>query len=454
MRLKLPEFTSFYKDKRVWIAAAVVGFLFLCAFYSLSNTPLQDQKRWAVAKRGSLTVDLVESGEIRAIISFDVKVPMIWGDLQIVKMVDDGTIVKAGDFVAQIDPTPMVTRLKEIYESLETAQLELKALDADQETRASQLETDLKSSELSKELADLKKGMMKFESPLIQNQAELGYQKQMLVLDEVQTRMKNQKIIDNASRTRVLMNVQHSLEWKERIESRIKELTLTAPIGGMIVYTEVGGRGVPRRKIQVGDKPWPSQILASIPDPTKMETVIRVNEVDASKVLVGDKVEITLDAFENTVYHGEVTRVSKLADKKNFRAQIKDFEVGIKIQESDSNLKPGMTTKARIVLDEFPNVLYIPVGAVYEDKGKPVVFKKKNPKKPTPVELGKRNDRFVVMRQGLQTGDEISLLPPAPEFQPLGRAAEMERRAQEQAKLKANPDSSFTPAASRYTGNK
>ncbi|MDP2982440.1 MAG: efflux RND transporter periplasmic adaptor subunit [Candidatus Latescibacter sp.] len=454
MRLKLPGFTFFFKDKRVWIAAAVVGFLFMCAFYSLSNPPQQDQKRWAVAKRGSLSVDLVESGEIRAIISFDVKVPMIWGDLQIVKMVDDGTIVKAGDFVAQIDPTPMVTRLKEVYESLETAQLELKALDADQETRAFQLETDLKSSELSKELADLKKGMLKFESSLIQNQAELGYQKQMLVLDEVQTRMKNQKIIDVASRSRVLMNVQQSQEWKDRIEQRIKELTLTAPIGGMVVYTEVGGRGVPRRKIQVGDKPWPSQILASIPDPSKMETVIRVNEVDATKILVGDKVEITLDAFEKTVFHGDVTRVSKLADKKNWRAQIKDFEVGIKIKETDSSLKPGMTTQARIVLDEFPNVLYIPVGTVYEDKGKPVVFKKKNPKKPVQVELGKRNDRFVVVRQGLQTGDEISWLPSAPEFQPLGRAAEIERRAQEMAKLKANPDSSFTPAASRFSGNR
>ena len=251
----------------------------------------------------------------------------------------------------------------------------------------------------------------------------------------------------------MLMHLRHHKEWKDRIETRIRELTLTAPISGMVVYKEIGGHGVPRRKIQVGDKPWPSQPIVSIPDPTKMETVIRVNEVDASKILVGDKVEVTLDAFQNNVFHGEITRISKLADKKNWRAQIKDFEVGIKIQESDSNLKPGMTTQARIVLDELPDVLYIPVGCVYEQNGKPVVFKRKNPKKPVLVELGKRNDQFVVIRKGLREGEEISWLPPSPEFYSLGRAAEMERRAQEMAKLKASPDSSFTPASSYFKGN-
>ncbi|MFA6471729.1 MAG: efflux RND transporter periplasmic adaptor subunit, partial [Candidatus Latescibacterota bacterium] len=317
MRLKLPRISLSLNDKRVWIAAGVVGVLFLWIFYSFSNSPVQDKKNYAVVKKGSLTVDLVETGEIRAIISFDIKAPMIWGDLQIVKMVDDGTIIKAGDFVAQIDPTPLQTSLKTEIESLETAELELKALDADQGTRASQLDTDMKSAELSKELADLQKGMMKFESALIQNKAELDYKKQMLSLDEVQTRMKNQKIIAAAARSSTAMHVEQHRAWKNRIETRIRELTLTAPISGMIVYKEIGGRGTPRRKIQIGDKPWPSQPIMSIPDPTQMETVIRVNEVDASKIFVGDKVEVTLDAFQNNVFHGEVTRISQLADKKN-----------------------------------------------------------------------------------------------------------------------------------------
>jgi HlyD family secretion protein len=454
MQLKLPRIAFSFIDKRLWIGAGIICFLFLCAFFSLSKSPAKGVKNWAVAKNGSLTIDLAETGEIHAIISFDVKVPMIWGDLQIMKMVDDGTIVKAGDFVAQIDPTPMQTYLKTVNESLETAELELKAFDAEQETRTKQLETDLKNADLSRELANLKQGMYKFESTMLQNKAALDYQIQMLSLDEVQTRMKNQKIIDAASRGNLVMRVQQQKEWKDRLETRIRELTLTAPISGMIVYNEVGGHGTPRRKIQIGDKPWPSQPIASIPDPTKMETVIRVNEVDASKIIVGDKVEVTLDAFQNTVFHGEVTRVSRLADKKNWRAQIKDFEVGIKILESDSSLKPGMTTQAKIVLDALPNVLYIPVGVVYEHDGKPVVFKRKNPKKPIPVELGKRNDRFIVVRKGLVAGDEIAWQPPGPEYYPLGRAAEMERRAQEAAKLKASPDSSFTPASSSFKGNK
>jgi RND family efflux transporter MFP subunit len=292
---------------------------------------------------------------------------------------------------------------------------------------------------------------MKFESPLLQRQAELDYQKQMLLLDEEETKLKNQRIINQAARMRVLMDYEQVKSWVERIERRISELTLRAPTGGMVVYVEVGGHGTPRKKIAVGDKPWPSQPIMTIPDPSHMEAVMRVNEVDAGKLTIGDRAALNLDAFEQTSYTGTVTRISRLADKRTWRSQIKDFEVVIEIANPDSMLKPGMTTQARIILSRIPNALYVPTGAVFEQQdGKPVVFLKKNLQKPVPVILGKRNDQFIIIADGVRAGDEISLTPPVGKYYQLGRAREIERRAKELVMLRATPDSAFTPESRAF----
>jgi hypothetical protein len=207
--------------------------------------------------------------------------------------------------------------------------------------------------------------------------------------------------------------------------------------------------------VQVGDKPWPRQTIISIPDPNNMEAVMRVNEVDAGRITPGDKAALSMDAFEHTSYTGEIISISRLADKRDSNSDIKDFEVIIKIANPDSMLKPGMTIRGRIVTGRVPNVVYVPVGAVFEDaEGKPFVFKRKGSQKPTPVTLGKRNDRFVVIAEGLREGEEISFTPPVDtHFHALGRARNMDLRNKELAMLMATPDSAFTPESRSFKAN-
>ncbi len=452
MRLKLPWFTATLTGKKLWAAAAapvLVIALILSLFFRGEST---DQKKWTPAKKGEFIVDLVESGEVRPVNSVDIKAPLVWSELQIMELIPEGTVVKPGDVLVKFDPTALQKRLELALESLQTREAELKALDTDQASKYSELETNLKSSVLSKELAELKKESVKFESPLVQRQSDLAYQRQMLMLDEEQTRIKNQKIIDAASRRSVAMQLDQNRARVEDIKNDIAFLTLRATAGGMVVYNEIGGHGTPRKKVAIGDKPWPSQTIISIPDPTNMQVVSRVNEVDAARITIGDKVRLSLDAFPMTRYTGTITKIAKLADKRNSSSQIKDFEVTTVITEPDSMLKPGMTAQVAITLKRYPDVVYVPIGAVFEKKDStPVVFKHKNPAKPFPVILGKRNDRFVIIADGVASGEEVALNAPAgSEYYPLGRAREMERRIRELNQLKATPDSVFTPKGSSF----
>jgi multidrug efflux pump subunit AcrA (membrane-fusion protein) len=454
MQLNHMQLMDIFRSKKIVVASLGVLILVL----AISRFLKKDQPEgmlWVPVEKGEFVVELVESGEIRSVNSQYVKAPNIWwGEPQIIEMVLEGTNVNKGDFLAQFDTSDMEKELLNRKESLATREAELKALDISQERRYAELESNRTSSGYSKELAELRKELMQFESPLVQRQADLQYERQMLMLDEEETRIKNQKIIDAAERGRLLRDLEHNKRWVDSIEQRIKEMTLYAPAGGMVVYFETGGHGAPRRKVAVGDRVYPGQTIIYIPERTQMQMVARVNEVDASEINVGSTVNLTLDAFEKAHYTGTVVSIAKLADRRNYRSQLKDFEVAIDIAAPDSLLKPGITAKGVIVLSRKENVVYAPIGAVFEKKdGSPVVFKRKSPDKPTPVILGKRNDRFVMIGEGAQSGEYVSLVPPVEgEYYPLGRAGEMERRIKELEQLKATPDSLLEAAAKEKAG--
>jgi hypothetical protein len=202
----------------------------------------------------------------------------------------------------------------------------------------------------------------------------------------------------------------------------------------MVVYNEIGGwRGTPKHKVSIGETVWPRMTVIKIPDLSEMESIIKVNEIDAAKITLGDRVSLRLDAFEEQVYSGRIFNIAPLADKADSEEEshIKDYEVVINIDETDQTVKPGMSTKVRIILDEIPNSMYVPIGAVFEQNGEAVVFAKRNYPKPKPVKLGKRNDRYIIIEGDIKDSDEIAIVPPDPNAYPLGWFAEMQRKASE-----------------------
>ena len=122
--------------------------------------------------------------------------------------------------------------------------------------------------------------------------------------------------------------------------------------------------------------------------------------------------------------------------------EVPTFEVRILFDNSDPKLKPGMTAQERIIIEEFSDVLYVPIGTVFENaEGSPIVFTKKSYPNPLEVELGKRNEQYITIKSGISENDLVSWMPHSQDFYPLGRFAEMEFRRTEQAELLAHIES-------------
>ena len=97
--------------------------------------------------------------------------------------------------------------------------------------------------------------------------------------------------------------------------------------------------------------------------------------------------------------------------KPNSDAKV--FEVQIRLTQSDSILKPAMTTANQIFVNSFDSVLFVPIDAVFSDEGQQVVYKNKSGKYlRTPIKTGESNENFVIVLEGLNDGDLITLNKP------------------------------------------
>jgi RND family efflux transporter MFP subunit len=402
------------------------GVVLLLVIFSPQSFNKIMKEDWAVVKKGTFLVDLIESGEVEAVSQRVITTPMMWSDkLQIVDLVLEGTLVKKGDLLIQFDVSSLQIKKEQEEESLTLQLADIEKTHIQQSLKMSDLENRLLLTQYSYEHAKLQLEIQKYESEVKKEGSRIQLKKAELELKEVRKQLEAQKIIHESQIIKIETSIQQQKERIQSIQDRIDRLGLTAPTDGMVVYQEVGRSGS-RERLRNGYTAQSGEALLSIPDLSRMQINLSVNEMDQAKILTGQAVEITLDAYPDAKFQGQVKHVANLAQNINPDSKLKEFEVKIEVENEDQRLKPGMTVKARIILKKLENVLFVPIGTVYEIKSQPVVFEhgKKLSKN---VTLGKRNDAYIVIEQGLKSGMKVRWRAPVEDAAILGWGEEREK---------------------------
>jgi RND family efflux transporter MFP subunit len=121
----------------------------------------------------------------------------------------------------------------------------------------------------------------------------------------------------------------------------------------------------------------PSPSLASAPvihliDPSSMELVVEVDEIDVPGVVLGQKAIITLDALPSDEFIGTVTTIFPLPSEVG-GVVVYNVKIELDVPEG-SGIKVGMSASADIVLTESRDILLVPNRAIDEDStGQPMV---------------------------------------------------------------------------------
>jgi multidrug efflux pump subunit AcrA (membrane-fusion protein) len=166
-----------------------------------------------------------------------------------------------------------------------------------------------------------------------------------------------------------------------------------------------------KKKVGSSISPW-DPTIASLPDLTKMESKTYANEVDIRKIKKDLPVKVGFDAFPDIEMAGIVTDVANVGENKR-RSDVKVFQVSIKLEGSDKNIRPGMTTSNKILTFEQKDVLSIPLEAIFSKDSITYVYKKSGfsvTKKQ--VKIGVSNNDSVIITDGLKEEDVVYLNKP------------------------------------------
>lgn len=403
------------KKRNIFIAAGLV--IIALALYLFSGNDAESERATAKVESGTLEVIIRTTGELKAKNSEKIMGPTamrkagIW-NANITDMVAEGTLVDSGDYIATLDRTEIADKVKTLYNDLEKAQSQYLSQKLDTSLTLRQARDELVNLKYAMEEKKIISDQSKYEAPAVQRQAEIDMEKAKRAFDQAVENYKLKVEQAEAKTSEVFATYSQTKNSFEFAENLLGEFTIHAPKSGMLIYH----RDWDGTKIQVGSRvgAW-DPVVATLPDLTKMVSVTYVNEVDISKVHDKQTVRIGIDAFPDKEFNGVITSVANVGEQMP-NTDAKVFEVVIELNESDSILRPAMTTSNQIFVAKYENVNYLPIEAVYSfGSMKAVYVDGVGGLKLKEVKTGASNDNYIIIEAGLEPGDEVIIVPAAAE---------------------------------------
>jgi len=366
---------------------------------------------FTTAEKGSFTVEVTTTGELSAERSTNILGPATARDFGIRQMsvqsiVEEGTQVEEGQFVAQLDPGELYDKLQQEKEQLDAqvAEFDNAKIDTALTLRG---ERD-KLINLDYQIAEkqLQLEQSQYEPPATIKKYENELEK---LKRDKQRAIENYGLKQEQAKAKMIEETSDLNRRRRRyqsMQSLLQDFTINAPQDGMVIYAKNNGSRVTEgTQISV----WDPRV-AELPDLSSMLSTTFINEVDIRKVKPGQPVEIGLDAFPDKKLSGKVIRVARVG-QQNPNSDAKVFEVQVRLNERDSDLRPAMTTSNIIVTQELEDVIHIPLECLntYNDSINYVVKKNGTLQE---VKVGLTNSDEAVIEMGVEEGDVLYLSRP------------------------------------------
>lgn len=322
-------------------------------------------------KRGDLRKMLVLDGELRAVRSRTI-FSTTSEEVKITYLPPEGSVVKAGERVVELDNTGILSRIKDTEEKIVAADNDIVKTRSQHESALRDMEVVLSTLWLAYEQAKLD---VKVPSSVVPRRK---YQENQLAFEKAKTEYENQLAKIEQKKKEQAAELQVKVIEKDKlgvqlsqIKANLASMTLTAPADGMVIY---GDHWMERRKIQVGDMVWGGFPLVRLPDLKDMEVLAQVNEVDGPRLSVGQRAVIRLDSYPDTQITGSVKEIAQTAIKASWMAKAKIFRVVIALDKTaEETMKPGMSAQITVEISDQAGQLLVPRAAVRFEAGSPNV---------------------------------------------------------------------------------
>jgi HlyD family secretion protein len=201
----------------------------------------------------------------------------------------------------------------------------------------------------------------------------------------------------------------------DEAQDQYDKTVIRAPISGTVAQVNIKEG----ETVLIGTMNNAGTVLMVLADMARMQALIDVDETDVVNVAEGQSASVAVDAIQDSVFAGHVTRVGYMPSQNLLSAatdQGTTFEVEITLDSTAPSLRPGMNVHADIVTAELDSVLVIPVQSAgrREVKGKETetVFLVKDGKAVlTPIRTGRASDADLEVLEGVKPDEEVIVGP-------------------------------------------
>lgn len=207
----------------------------------------------------------------------------------------------------------------------------------------------------------------------------------------------------------------------ERLKKNIAACTMRAPRDGIVVYAnQANAWGRVETQIMEGVTVREDQPIFQLPDPNRMRIKARINETKVSQIRTGQKCTVVMDAYPDRRLNGTVTDVTVISTPVNGPfSDVRVYFALIAIDKAFDGLRPGLSGEVTFLSDQRKQVERLPIAAVREVDGKAFVAipdpslaeKERAPYRWQKVELGLSDSDYVEVLSGVEAGDRVVANP-------------------------------------------
>ena len=428
----------------------VVGWWFMTAGESEEALP---DALFEQVVRKEFRLEIVEPGEIESAHNVDVLCEVKSRNsagVNILEIVPEGSQVKKGDFLVRLDDSALQKDL--LTQRIDVHQAKALLVQAEADYEAAKLAMDeYLSGSYRQDLEQLEGAVFVARENLRRAQEYHDYSQKLAVkgyisetqleadsfaveksrkdldlsltkLDVLKVHSRKAKVNDlNASIQTAearLLSRRNSYELEvaqeAEIEEQISKCLIKAPASGEVTYANRNTSSSSSSDgilIEEGRPVRERQAIIRLPDPSNMRVLAKVNESRIEQVKLGMPVEISIFAARELVLRGHVEKVGEypIPSASRYTAHIKEYATEVLIENPPKGLRPGMTAKVRVLVEQIPSALQVPLHAVLRVKGASycLVVDESGNLQARVVRLGSANDSSTVVESGLSEGEQL-----------------------------------------------
>jgi HlyD family secretion protein len=319
-----------------------------------------------VASQDTLISQVTASGEIKPTTYTNVTAQGFGRITQI--LVKEGDKIKKGDRLLLQEDVQANADVQAQSAAINSSEMGVQAAEAS--FRSAQSDLIQQQANLEKAKLDWERGQGLFKDGLIPkqdfDQRKSTYDAAFAAVDSSKARVQSLKAQLNQTQSMVNQNKAVLVRTKDILS----KTAYISPINGIVSYLPVrlGEYVVPGIQNSNGS------FLMTLSDMSVVTAEVKVDETDIVNVRTGQDADVTLDAVPGKVFKGKVTEIGSQATLRSSglattqsttsTQEAKDFKVVVTLAAPPDNLRPGLSTTAKIKTAEKKNVVAIPIQAL------------------------------------------------------------------------------------------